>query len=378
MRGVGCATVVPPPLSLRAGACTAAHGCACSIDAAPLLMPCAVGAAPLLLRRMALCVQVYLKMDRPDLAEKQVRFSVGALGSPTLTLHCPHVKVMRALGVPLALPLCHTSIRILFPSQVKAMSAVDDDATLTQLAAAWLGLHQARGRCCAMQGGSERQASGTLWEGPLGTGPCDTVECSAAPPCDVLLAGRRQGAGGLLHLPGGAAAGPPTRGEACTLVFGCRVTNGGCTLVLGFAIEDACSCRATNGGLHLTLGCAACRCQCAARGCWALALCTAAGVLQPLTTLRCAPVQHTGAGRQVCLDGAPAQRAGGLPDAHGALGGCRGRAAAGEVLFLDSHAVAFCFGWLGMGAAGHPGRPRETWRTRHGWHPGRNPRMSEC
>lgn len=26
--------------------------------------------------------------------------------------------------------------------QVKAMSAVDDDATLTQLAAAWLGLHQ--------------------------------------------------------------------------------------------------------------------------------------------------------------------------------------------------------------------------------------------
>lgn len=168
------------------------------------------------------------------------------------------------------------------------MSAVDDDATLTQLAAAWLGLHQARGRCCAMQGGSERQASGTLWEGPLGTGPCDTVECSAAPPCAVLLAGRRQGAGGLLHLPGGAAAGPPTRGEACTLVFGCRVTNGGCTLVLGFATEDACSCRATNGGLHLTLGCAACRCQCAARGCWALALCTAAGVLQPLTTLRCA------------------------------------------------------------------------------------------
>ena len=37
-----------------------------------------------------------------------------------------------------------------------------------------------------------------------------------------------------------------------------------------------------------------------------------------------------------------------------------------------------CFGWLGMGAAGHPGRPRETWRTGHAWHPGRNPRMSEC
>ena len=55
--------------------------------------------------------------------------------------------------------------------QVKAMSAVDDDATLTQLAAAWLGLHQARGRCCAMRGGSERHATGTLWKGPLGTGP---------------------------------------------------------------------------------------------------------------------------------------------------------------------------------------------------------------
>ncbi|PRW58190.1 coatomer subunit epsilon-1-like [Chlorella sorokiniana] len=48
------------------------------------------------LEMMALCVQVYLRMDRPDLAEKQV----------------------------------------------KAMSAVDDDATLTQLAAAWVGLHQ--------------------------------------------------------------------------------------------------------------------------------------------------------------------------------------------------------------------------------------------
>ncbi|KAL4859580.1 Coatomer subunit epsilon-1 [Chlorella vulgaris] len=45
---------------------------------------------------MALCVQVYLKMDRLDQAEKQVA----------------------------------------------AMSAVDDDATLTQLAAAWVGLHQ--------------------------------------------------------------------------------------------------------------------------------------------------------------------------------------------------------------------------------------------
>ena len=47
---------------------------------------------------MALCVQVYLQMDRVDQAE----------------------------------------------TQVKAMAAVDDDATLTQLAAAWVGLHQVR------------------------------------------------------------------------------------------------------------------------------------------------------------------------------------------------------------------------------------------
>lgn len=45
---------------------------------------------------MALCVHVYLKMDRVDQAEKQA----------------------------------------------KAMSAMDDDATLSQLAAAWVGLHQ--------------------------------------------------------------------------------------------------------------------------------------------------------------------------------------------------------------------------------------------
>jgi hypothetical protein len=55
--------------------------------------------------RLALCVQVYLKMDRPDKAEQQV----------------------------------------------KAMSAIDDDATVTQLATAWVGV--------ALGGGKVQEAS---------------------------------------------------------------------------------------------------------------------------------------------------------------------------------------------------------------------------
>ncbi|WIA34245.1 hypothetical protein OEZ86_012596 [Tetradesmus obliquus] len=57
------------------------------------------------LEMLALCVQVYLKMDRPDKAEQQV----------------------------------------------KAMSAIDDDATVTQLATAWVGV--------ALGGGKVQEAS---------------------------------------------------------------------------------------------------------------------------------------------------------------------------------------------------------------------------
>ncbi|GIL79962.1 hypothetical protein Vretifemale_9201, partial [Volvox reticuliferus] len=60
------------------------------------------------LEMQALCVQVYLKMDRPDKAEQQV----------------------------------------------KTMSGIDDDATLTQLATAWVGQALVSGSCgCASQGG---------------------------------------------------------------------------------------------------------------------------------------------------------------------------------------------------------------------------------
>ena len=75
-------------------------------------MPCAVGAAPFLLRRMALCVQVYLKMDRPDLAEKQVRLvwvhgaALGALLERQLWSTWPDLaeKQVRLVWVHWALP----------------------------------------------------------------------------------------------------------------------------------------------------------------------------------------------------------------------------------------------------------------------------------
>lgn len=51
--------------------------------------------------------------------------------------------------------------------------------------------------------------------------------------------------------------------------------------------------------------------------------------LATLSTLCPACHASSGAGRQVLLDRAPAQRPGRLPDAHGALGGRRGGAAAG-------------------------------------------------
>ena len=60
---------------------------------------------------MALCVHVYLKMDRLDLAERQA----------------------------------------------KAMAAVDDDATLSQLAHAWVGLHQ-------VGGGGGRSGGTAAWQ----------------------------------------------------------------------------------------------------------------------------------------------------------------------------------------------------------------------
>lgn len=63
---------------------------------------------------MALCVQVYLQMDRLDQAERQIR----------------------------------------------AMAAVDDDATLSQLAQAWVGLHQVRG---AVDCAGRRRMLSLLW-----------------------------------------------------------------------------------------------------------------------------------------------------------------------------------------------------------------------
>lgn len=77
-----------PTVLLVAGLLYALEG-----DYVEALRACHGGAS---LEMMALCVQVYLKMDRLDQAERQA----------------------------------------------KAMAAVDDDATLSQLAQAWVGLHQ--------------------------------------------------------------------------------------------------------------------------------------------------------------------------------------------------------------------------------------------
>ena len=70
--------------------------------------------------RMALAVQVLLAMNRPDQAEKQVKVPVGGSNNTLLKQGLMAVS--------------HTW------HNAQAMSSMDDDATITQLATAWVNM----------------------------------------------------------------------------------------------------------------------------------------------------------------------------------------------------------------------------------------------
>ena len=130
---------------------------------------------------MALSVQVYLQIDRPDQAEKQLKVHpldrtgrsgpAGVLGSTCSTECSTQLRCGGACGpgpkswqlrlglewraAPIA-PLAQERLALgrqgrvgVMPtdtraSRAQAMSALDDDATLTQLATAWVDLFLVR------------------------------------------------------------------------------------------------------------------------------------------------------------------------------------------------------------------------------------------
>ncbi len=130
--------------------------------------------------RMALSVQVYLQIDRPDQAEKQLKVyplertgSSCLAGAPSFVAQCAArscaVAVHMDTGLTSRQPGLGLECRAaLFPplaqerpalgrqgragftlaearaSRAQAMSALDDDATLTQLATAWVDLFLVR------------------------------------------------------------------------------------------------------------------------------------------------------------------------------------------------------------------------------------------
>ncbi len=87
-------------------------------------------------------VQAYLKIDRVDQAEKQLK---ACSFSIELCYICACMLMVK-WGLLLALPpeLSCLFLACVLRCAMQAMSALDDDATLTQLAIAWVDLFLVR------------------------------------------------------------------------------------------------------------------------------------------------------------------------------------------------------------------------------------------